>query len=103
MSDIIMPSVNLSKPLPNLNGKTRDIQKIEEAAKEFESVFIAEMLRPMFETVETNELFGGGNGEDTWKGMLVDEYGKGIAKAGGIGLADHITAAMIQMQEMRGN
>lgn len=103
MTDLIMPANLTHKPLPNMNMKAREMEKIQATAKEFEAVFIAEMLRPMFETVESDEMFGGGNAEDTWKGLLVDEYGKGIANAGGIGLADHITAAMIQMQEMRGN
>lgn len=102
MTDMILPTLT-HRPLPDMNTKAREMQKIEAAAKEFESVFIAEMLRPMFDTVESDEMFGGGHAEDTWKGLLIDEYGKGIANAGGIGLASHITAAMIQMQEMRGN
>jgi len=31
--------------------------------------------------------------------MQVQEYGKAIAKQGGIGLADHVMEQMIRMQE----
>ena len=75
------------------------INKMRKTAEEFEAVFISEMLRPMFENIEAAKPFGGGAGEDVWRDMQVDEYGKAIAKAGGIGLADSIVQEMIKMQE----
>jgi Rod binding domain-containing protein len=72
--------------------------KMDASAKEFEAVFIAQMLKPMFETVETNEMFGGGNAENIYKSMMVDEYGKIIAEQGGIGLADALKSQLIEMQ-----
>ena len=44
-------------------------------------------------------MFGGGNSEKVYRDMQVDEYGKAISKAGGIGLADSIMREMIKMQE----
>lgn len=84
----------------------RGVQKATEAeiaakAEEFEAVFLSQMLNHMFEGIETNELFGGGQGEDAYKSMMVEEYGKIIAKTGGIGIADHVKAEMIRMQEMQ--
>lgn len=76
------------------------LREVDEAAKNFEAMFIGEMLKPMFETVATDEVFGGGEAEDTWKGLMVEEYGKQITRAGGIGLSDDIKAKMIEMQEM---
>jgi Rod binding domain-containing protein len=75
------------------------LKEIDQSSKEFESMFISEMLQPMFETVQTDNMFGGGQGEDTWKSMMVDQYAKKISDAGGIGLADSIKAKMIEMQE----
>ena len=71
-------------------------------AREFEAVFISEMMRPMFEGLEVDPMFGGGRGEEVFKGMLIDEYGKGMAKAGGIGLSDHIKQQLIYLQESQG-
>jgi peptidoglycan hydrolase FlgJ len=79
----------------------RDVGKIKEAAQEFEAVFISQMLEHMFAGVETNELFGGGEAEDIYRSMMVDEYGKLMAKSGGVGVADHVTRQLLQEQEAR--
>ena len=69
------------------------------AAKKFEAMFVAEMLKPMFENLSTDGLFGGGHGEAMMRSMLVDEYGKRIVERGGLGLSDQVTKTMLQMQE----
>ncbi len=89
--------MNVNGALPNTHGM--DPKKLKETAQEFESVFIAEMLRPMFDGIKTSEMFGGGNSEKVYRDMQVDEYGKAISKAGGIGLADAVMREMIKMQE----
>lgn len=76
--------------------------QIAKVAEEFESVFLSQMLKHMFDGVETDELTGGGHGEDTYRSLMVDEYSKMIAKTGGIGVADHVKAEMIRMQEVGG-
>ncbi len=73
--------------------------KIREAAEEFEAVFISQMLEHMFAGVEPNETFGGGSAENIYKSMMIDEYGKIMAKTGGIGVADHVTRQLLQAQE----
>lgn len=74
------------------------LTKIKESAKEFESVFLSEMLKPMFEGVSKDPMFGS-NGEDIFHGMMVQEYGKMLSDRGGIGLADQIEKYMIEVQE----
>lgn len=76
--------------------------QIAKVAEEFESVFLSQMLQHMFDGVETDELTGGGHGEDTYRSLMVDEYAKMITKTGGIGVADHVKAEMIRMQEVGG-
>ena len=36
---------------------------IDEAAREFEAVFLAQMIKPMFDTVPDNPVLGGGPGK----------------------------------------
>lgn len=74
--------------------------QIGEAAQDFEAFFLSQMLQPMFNTVKTDSLFGGGPGEDVWKSMMVDEYAKEIARTGGLGIADQVMKVMIQAQEV---
>jgi peptidoglycan hydrolase FlgJ len=81
-----------------LKGR-RDPKAVRHAAEEFEAVFISQMLAPMFETVNTDELFGGGPGADIYRSMMVEEYGKTIARAGGLGIADAVQRELLALQE----
>lgn len=83
--------------------KGMDEKRLDEAAKEFEAVFVSEMLKPMFEGLKPDPMFGGGKGEEVFQGILLQEYGKKIVEAGGIGLASSIKAEMIRMQEEANN
>ncbi len=74
-------------------------EDVRRVAEEFEAVFIAQMMAPMFEGLETDEMFGGGAGEDIYRSILVEEYGKSIARAGGIGLSDAIQREILRLQE----
>lgn len=77
----------------------KDLEKVTAAAREFEAVFISEMMKPMFEGLSTDAPFGGGKGEEVFRGLLVQEYGKLIAGTGSIGMTGQIRDQMIKMQE----
>lgn len=72
---------------------------IDKTAKEFEAMFLSEMLSHMFEGIDTDPMFGGGHGEEMFRSMLVSEYGKMIADGGGLGVSDSIRKTMIEIQE----
>ena len=88
-------------------GKTlkseKDLAKIEQAAQEFEAVFVSEMMKPMFEGISSEGMFGGGKGEEVFQGILIQEYGKIMSQTGSIGLADSVKEEMIKMQERADN
>ena len=84
-------------------ARSKEMQKVEQAAQEFEAVFIAEMMKPMFEGLSTEAPFGGGKGEEVFRGMLLQEYGKIIAQTGSVGIADQVRDEMIRMQEQADN
>jgi Rod binding domain-containing protein len=75
-----------------------NLEKAEAAAQEFEAVFIAEMMKPMFEGISTDGMFGGGKGEEIFRGILLQEYGNMLSQTGSIGLASQVKDTMIQMQ-----
>lgn len=77
-------------------------QRLRQAAQDFEAFYLARTLEPMFEGVGTEAPFGGGMAEDMWRSLLIDEYGKAIAKAGGIGIADAIVRGLVEVQEQAG-
>jgi flagellar protein FlgJ len=88
-----------AQSLPDTKGIT-DPKQARETAKEFEAVFLSQMLKPIFESVNLEAPFGGGMGEEMWRSMQVDEYGKALANAGGIGIADAVFREMIKQQEV---
>lgn len=74
-------------------------EKIDAVAREYEAQFISQMLSTMFSTVEPNEALGGGDAEEVYQSMLVDEYGKILARTGGVGVSDQVKRIMIEQQE----
>ena len=92
----MLRGVAAPRALPN-----GDMARIRRTAQDFEATFLAQMLRPMFEGLSTEAPFGGGHAEETWRGFMIDEMGKQISRAGGIGLADQVMAEMIRMQAGR--
>lgn len=81
-------------------ANSEDPRSIDAVAKEFTSVFITQLLNIMFEGVEVDENFGGGHAEETWRGLMMDEYGKEIAKTGGVGLTDMVKQQLLQYQQV---
>ena len=102
MTDSIMESGQLalqtSQIMPRM-GRVDSAAKAEKVAQDFEAVFIGQMLQPMFKDIEAEEPFGGGQGQEVWKTMMVDEIGKQMAKAGGIGLASSVKQEILRMQQ----
>ena len=95
----LAPSVDMLRGAPSLTVLSgADESRIRQTAQQFEATFMAQMLRPMFEGLSTEAPFGGGHAEETWRGFMIDEMGKQITRAGGVGLADQVMAAMIRMQ-----
>ena len=88
----IIPQINSTKPI-------FDVKKAQESAESFEAFFMTRMMESMFEGVATDGMFGGGHAEKIYRSLLLDEYGKEMAKVGSIGVKDYVMQAILQMQE----
>jgi flagellar protein FlgJ len=73
--------------------------KAHAAAQDFEAVFLNSMFQHMFTGVDGEGPFGGQGATGVWRSLLTDQYAKSIAKAGGIGIADHVYRSLIAHQE----
>jgi Rod binding domain-containing protein len=82
-----------------LHSKADPQTKMKAAAESYEATYLNQMFSQMFEGIPTDGLGHGGQAEETWRGMLVDEYSKSVAKAGGIGLAKQIYHDLVRVQE----
>ncbi len=83
--------------LSNLNSA--DKAKAEDAAQDFEAFFLSRMMESMFEGVSTDGMFGGGEAEKIYRSLLLDEYGKEMAKLGTVGVKDYVMDAILKLQE----
>lgn len=70
----------------------------KKVAEEFESMFIAQMLAPMFESLDTDGPFGGGSAERAFRPMLIEEYAKQMSAQGGIGISDQVYTEILRLQ-----
>lgn len=83
-----------------------DVERINKTAEDFEAVFLAQMMKTMFN--DLNLLAGAGADEKTkdsaanevYKSMMADQYGRIMARNGGIGLAEDLARAMLELQEV---
>lgn len=84
---IAPPKVTAPAREPDQPDAARDAA-IREKAKEFEAVFIAEMLSHagFDKALSENSGFGG----EAFSRMLVESYAEQLSKKGGFGLADQI-------------
>jgi Rod binding domain-containing protein len=56
-------------------------------ARDFEAIFLSHLLRQMREATAQRGIFQAGGGLRTYQGIADDEFGRALARAGGIGLA----------------
>jgi peptidoglycan hydrolase FlgJ len=75
-------------------------QKTKKTADDFETMFLENMMSQVFpQEAAEGPLGENGTGSQVYRGMLVNEYAKSVAKSGGIGISETIYRQMLQMQE----
>jgi peptidoglycan hydrolase FlgJ len=94
LASTLSPAIAAKLP-PGVAAKARA------TATDFEQVFLNSMFSQMFTGLDGDGPFGGGKATGVWRSFLTDAYAKNFAKAGGIGLGDHIYGALIAQQEAR--
>ncbi len=87
-------------PAPRF-GAASSKEDIQKAATEFEAFFMTQVMEYMFAGIPTDGPFGGGFGEGIFRSFMLKEYGRDIAKSGGLGIGDAVMKEMISMQEIK--
>lgn len=75
---------------------TEDAMRV---GRQFEQMFLSQMLAPMFEGVSSNGPFGGGKGEEMFRSFQVDAYAQAMSRRGGIGIAQQVAREILRLQE----
>jgi flagellar protein FlgJ len=89
LASISSPAVAGAKPNAALRKQAQDL----------EGAFLNTLTSQMFSSIKTDGAFGGGFGEQTWRGMQSEQFASALAQSGGIGLADQITASLMDVQQ----
>jgi Rod binding domain-containing protein len=98
------PPVDLMRP--TVAGPTKDASgdegrkraAIAQASQDFEASFLSNMLGQIFSGLDASGPFDGGPGEAMFQSVLMDAFGKQIARSGGVGVAASVQREMLRMQ-----
>ena len=69
------------------------------SAENFTSFFISQSLESMYSEVSPNSMFGGGQGETVYRSLMLQEYGKVVSRADGLGIVDAVQREILRLQE----
>lgn len=94
-------AAKLKAAVPGANFSDASKAKAKAAAQDFEGVFLNSMLQQMFTGLQGEGPMGGNGATGIWRSFLTDEFAKGFAKAGGIGIADQVYGTLLAQQEAR--
>jgi Rod binding domain-containing protein len=78
-------------------------EEAREVARQFESVFINELLEQMSVGIKTDGPFGGGPSEGIYRSFLNNAIADQVSKNGGIGIADAVYREILKLQEANGH
>ncbi len=83
---------------PRMPGRAtpEDAMKV---GRQFEQMFLSQMLAPMFAGLDADGPFGGGNGEQMMRSFQIDAFAQSIVSRGGIGLAQQVAREVLRLQE----
>src|SRR3546814_8229627 len=94
------PATTLRDGIPQSRAQqaSRSPDRAMKAAREFEAVMLSQAFESMFKGVEAGGLTGGGHAEKTWRSFMLQEYGRAVSEAGGIGIAERVYEDIMRMQ-----
>lgn len=95
----MQPTVNSAKT--NRDNVASDARKakLEQACRDFESLFVHQMMKQMRRTVPQGALFSGGSAEKMVASMLDGEIAKNVSEQRGIGLAPALIRQLVELSE----
>ncbi len=86
---------SLGKGLGTTSGDTR------KTAEGFASFFFSQSFESMFSEVAPDNLFGAGQSETVYRSLMLQEYGKAMAKSDRLGIVDAVQREILRLQEVQ--
>jgi len=104
LSSQVATTSRFAQSLPSLSatgsGSTSNLAQARKSAQDFTSFFLSQSLESMYADVSTDSMFGGGHGEEVFRSLLLQEYGKIATQSGsGRAIVDAVQRQILQLQE----
>ena len=99
-SDLATSLQAAASATPRPSAARGDVAGARKTAEDFAAFFFSQSLETVFSSMSSDKMFGGGSGEEVYKSLLTQEYGKVVARATGSGLADTVQREILRLQEM---
>ena len=82
-------------------AKQKNEAEIGKVAEDFEAFFASAYFEQMFSGIQPDSVTGGGEGESMFRSLMIQEYGKAVAKQRVLGIADVVKRQLLQLQEQQ--
>ena len=83
-------------------GNSLGQNKAKEAAREFESFFVFQMLEHMSEGIESPDVYGGGSAENIFRSMMNEKMAAEVSQNSNLGIAEAVEQQIKRYQEVNG-
>jgi Rod binding domain-containing protein len=97
----LLAASSVAPAAPAVSG-TGGTDAAKKAGQDFEAFFLSQSFETMFAGLQSDPIFGGGNGESVYRSLLMQEYSKVAAKSSTTGISDAVTREILQLQEAQG-
>jgi Rod binding domain-containing protein len=82
-------------------AKQKNEADIGKVAEDFEAFFASAYFEQMFSGIKPDSVTGGGEGESMFRSLMIQEYGKAVARQHVLGIADIVKRQLLQLQEQQ--
>lgn len=98
-ADLAASAATAPRQPHTMHAATREQAK--KTGQEFEAMFLTQMMQHMFEGTKSDGWFSGGQAEEMFRPMLLEQYGKLMSQHGnGIGISDAVARTLLRSQEV---
>ena len=93
------PDFEFAAALTKVSPKAQ--AKAQATATDFEALFLNSMFANMTSGLKGEGPFGDTQGTGVWRSMLMEQYAKSFAQAGGVGISSEVYRTLIMQQAKR--
>ena len=74
----------------NHDAEASKLEQLKKVCADFESLFVAQMMKDMRNAIPKDDLFHGGKAEEIYTSMLDEKYANEVAENGSLGLGKQL-------------